>query len=133
MGILDNIMGVPNPTGMTPQEQMQMLKNAPQITTGQPSYVAPQQGFMGKLGSNVMDYLKDPSNRAQMAAAFNTMRLNPDPNVAKFAENQQAMSLLKAQGNTPGMTPAGTGMMNVGPAAGQSGSLSKLLKLMAGG
>jgi len=99
MGILDNIMGVPNPTGMTPQEQMQMLKNAPQITTGQPSYVAPQQSFMGKLGSNVMDYLKDPANRAQMAAAFNTMRLNPDPNVAKFAENQQALSLLKTQGN----------------------------------
>lgn len=61
----------------------------------QPVYVAPeQQGFLNKLGSGlsnlgggVKDYLSDPANRARLAMAFNTMRLNPDPNIASMAQS----------------------------------------------
>ena len=61
----------------------------------QPVYVAPeQQGFLSQLGSGlsnlgggVKDYLSDPANRARLAMAFNTMRLNPDPNIASMAQS----------------------------------------------
>jgi len=100
MGILDQLMG---PTGMNSQQQKQMLMNAPQVTTGQPTYVAPEPSFLNRLGAGAMDYLGDPTNRARLAMAFNTMRLNPDPNIAKMAQSRietaQAMKLLNQQGN----------------------------------
>jgi hypothetical protein len=68
-----------------------------------PSAPATQPSFFERLGSGVKDYLSDPENRARLAAGFNTMRLNPDPNIARMAQSQietsQQMRLLKQQGN----------------------------------
>jgi len=85
------------PTDLYPRQK------AP-IVTGKPVYQAPEKkGFFEKLGSGAMEYLGDPTNRARLAAAFNTMRLNPDPNIARMAqsqiETQQALDLLGKQGN----------------------------------
>lgn len=102
MSILDMIINKqPSPPGAFPQRAPQP-QPAP-ISTGSPVYQAPQPSFFERLGSGAMDYLSDPTNRARMAAGFNTMRLNPDPNIARMAqsqiETQQAMGLLKQQGN----------------------------------
>lgn len=51
----------------------------------------PKPSFMQRIGTK----LKDPVYRAQLAAAFNTMRLNPDPNVSSryetMAKEQRAI------------------------------------------
>ena len=45
----------------------------------------PKPSFMQRIGTK----LKDPAYRAQLAAAFNTMRLNPDPNMAQRASDMR--------------------------------------------
>lgn len=102
MSILDMIINKqPSPPGAFPQRAPQP-QPAP-ISTGSPVYQAPQPSFFERLGSGAMDYLGDPTNRARMAAGFNTMRLNPDPNIARMAqsqiETQQAVQILQQQGN----------------------------------
>jgi len=65
----------------------------------------PKPSFMQRIGTK----LKDPAYRAQLAAAFNTMRLNPDPNIAQRAADMrkeqkslqgvnQTVQYLRAQG-----------------------------------
>ena len=67
----------------------------------------PKPSFMQRIGTK----LKDPVYRAQLAAAFNTMRLNPDPNMAQRAADMrkeqkslqganQTVQYLRAQGRT---------------------------------
>lgn len=93
-----------NPTGMSAAQQRQALSGGPApISVGKPAVINSQPNFFERIGSGAMDYLSDPNNRARLAAGFNTMRLNPDPNIAKMVQSQleteQAMDLLKAQGN----------------------------------
>lgn len=104
MSLLDMIMGKqPNPTGLTPIQQRQSMMGGPAPISTPRGENVQQPSFFERLGSGAMDYLSDPTNRARLAAGFNTMRLNPDPNIAKMAQSQietaQAMELLKGQGN----------------------------------
>jgi len=101
MGLI-NLMGPSVQADMGMPTDLYPRQKAP-IVTGKPVYQAPEKkGFFEKLGSGAMEYLGDPTNRARLAAAFNTMRLNPDPNIARMAqsqiETQQALDLLKGQG-----------------------------------
>lgn len=102
MGLI-NLMGPSVQADMGMPTDLYPRQKAP-IVTGKPVYQAPEKkGFFEKLGSGAMEYLGDPTNRARLAAAFNTMRLNPDPNIARMAqsqiETQQALDLLGKQGN----------------------------------
>lgn len=45
----------------------------------------PKQNFLQRIGTK----LQDPAYRMQLAAAFNTMRLNPDPNIAQLASDMR--------------------------------------------
>lgn len=51
----------------------------------------PKQNFLQRIGTK----LQDPTYRMQLAAAFNTMRLNPDPNISAryqaMAKEQRAI------------------------------------------
>ena len=101
MGLI-NLMGPSVQADMGIPTDLYPRQKAP-IVTGKPVYEAPEKkGFFERLGSGAMEYLGDPTNRARLAAAFNTMRLNPDPNIARMAqsqiETQQALDLLKGQG-----------------------------------
>jgi hypothetical protein len=82
-----------------PQQTPQMPQQAPQM----PQQAPQQQGLLSRLGSGISNYLSDPENRARLAAGFNTMRLNPDPNIAAMAqsriESSQQQKLLKSQAN----------------------------------
>ena len=60
-----------------PQQAPQMTQQAPQ-----------QPGLLSRLGGGISDYLSDPANRARLAMGFNTMRLNPDPNIAAMAQSR---------------------------------------------
>ena len=48
----------------------------------------PKESLFSKIGSGIQKFTSDPEKMARLAAGFNTMRLNPDPNIAKMAENQ---------------------------------------------
>lgn len=102
MGLI-NLMGPSVQADMGIPTDLSQRSIAP-VVTGKPVYQATEKkGFFERLGSGAMEYLGDPTNRARLAAAFNTMRLNPDPNIARMAqsqiENQQALDLLAKQGN----------------------------------
>lgn len=60
-------------------------------------------GILGGLGTGIQNYLEDDEKRARLAIALNSMRLNPDPNLARAMQSQmetaQATRLLSAQGN----------------------------------
>ena len=83
-----------------------MMNTAQRPQQAMPQQAAPQQGFLDKLGSGlsnlgggVKDYLSDPSNRARLAAAFNTMRLNPDPNITQMAQSRIESERMKTGAN----------------------------------
>lgn len=56
-----------------------------------PAQAQPKQNFLQRIGTK----LQDPTYRMQLAAAFNTMRLNPDPNISAryeaMAKEQRAI------------------------------------------
>lgn len=56
-----------------------------------PAQAQPKQNFLQRIGTK----LQDPVYRMQLAAAFNTMRLNPDPNISAryetMAKEQRAI------------------------------------------
>lgn len=65
----------------------------------------PKPSFMQRIGTK----LKDPAYRAQLAAAFNTMRLNPDPNMA-----QRAADMRKEQKSLQGANQTVDYLMSIG-------------------
>jgi hypothetical protein len=89
----------PQQAPQMPQQTPQMPQQAPQM----PQQAPQQQGLLSRLGGGISNYLSDPENRARLAAGFNTMRLNPDPNIAAMAqsriESSQQQKLLKSQAN----------------------------------
>jgi hypothetical protein len=89
----------PQQAPQMPQQTPQMPQQAPQM----PQQAPQQPGLLSRLGGGISNYLSDPENRARLAAGFNTMRLNPDPNIAAMAqsriESSQQQKLLKSQAN----------------------------------
>jgi len=47
-----------------------------------------EPSFMDKVGSGISDFFGDEERMARMTIALNSMRLNPDPNIAKSMENK---------------------------------------------
>jgi len=104
------LSGMPMPNNMPGMQANNQMNNAPQAMRGvangpipnsiiqatqAPSPPPEQPGFFARMGQGFRDYTSDPEKMARAAAAFNTMRLNPDPNVSKMAQDQIARS----QGN----------------------------------
>ena len=89
----------PQQAPQMPQQTPQMPQQAPQM----PQQAPQQPGLLSRIGGGISNYLSDPENRARLAAGFNTMRLNPDPNIAAMAqsriESSQQQKLLKSQAN----------------------------------
>jgi hypothetical protein len=56
-----------------------------------------EPGFFDKIGSGMSDFFGDEERMARMTIALNSMRLNPDPNIAKSMENKLE-SLRKGKG-----------------------------------
>ena len=85
------------------QVSPQAPQQAPQMPQQAPQQAPQKQGLLSRLGGGISNYLSDPENRARLAMGFNTMRLNPDPNIAAMAqsriESSQQQKLLKSQAN----------------------------------
>jgi len=56
-----------------------------------------EPGFFDNIGSGISDFFGDDERMARMTIALNSMRLNPDPNIAKSMENKLE-SLRKGKG-----------------------------------
>lgn len=73
------------------------------IVEGIPDYVRQNPSLLQRLGSSAKEYLSDEENRARLAMAFNSMRLQPDRALtaaqAMRIENIQKQKLLESQGN----------------------------------
>jgi hypothetical protein len=61
-----------------------------------------EPGFFDKIGSGMSDFFGDEERMARMTIALNSMRLNPDPNIAKSMENKLE-SINKRKGLTSGV------------------------------
>lgn len=64
------------------QQREQAMKPAVSVAGGSTTPKPEQAGFFSRLGRGTLDYLQDPAARARLAAAMNTMRFEPDPNLA---------------------------------------------------
>lgn len=88
---------------MAAMTNQQVSPQAPQQTPQMPQQAPQKQGLLSRLGGGISNYLGDPENRARLAMGFNTMRLNPDPNIAAMAqsriESSQQQKMLKSQAN----------------------------------
>ena len=78
---------------------MQQRQQPAPVSQAQPSYVAPEQNIFQRMGGGIKDYLSDPSNRARLAVAFNSMRLNPDQNIAAMAQSRIDQERVKRGAN----------------------------------
>ena len=61
-----------------------------------------EPSFFDNIGSGISDFFGDEERMARMTIALNSMRLNPDPNIAKSMENK-IESLRKRKGLTSGV------------------------------
>jgi len=59
-----------------------------------------KMGLLERLGKGIQNYRSDPEKMARLQMGFNTMRLNPDPNIAANAANTIKMAQQKRQLNT---------------------------------
>ncbi len=59
-----------------------------------------KMGLLERLGKGIQNYRSDPEKMARLQMGFNTMRLNPDPNIAANAANTIKMAQQKRQMNT---------------------------------
>jgi len=57
-----------------------------------------KMGLLERLGKGIQNYRSDPEKMARLQMGFNTMRLNPDPNIAANAANTIKMAQQKRQG-----------------------------------
>lgn len=76
-----------SPEGVALQQRMQAarqqaMKPAVSVAGGSTTPQPEQAGFFSRMARKGMDYLQDPAARARLAAAMNTMRFEPDPNLA---------------------------------------------------
>jgi hypothetical protein len=79
------------------------MASIPNNTTGE-EYVAPveEPGFMSKMGDGISDFWNDEEKMANLAIGLNSMRLNPDANLAK-AMQTKIDRLQKNKGLTTGV------------------------------
>jgi len=56
-----------------------------------------QMGLLARLGKGIQNLRSDPERMARLQMGFNTMRLNPDPNIAASAANTIKMAQQKRQ------------------------------------
>ena len=56
-----------------------------------------KMGLLERLGKGIQNYRSDPEKMARLQMGFNTMRLNPDPNIAASAANTIKMAQQKRQ------------------------------------
>jgi len=56
-----------------------------------------KMGLLERLGKGIQNYRSDPEKMARLQMGFNTMRLNPDPNIAANAANTIKMAQQKRQ------------------------------------
>ena len=56
-----------------------------------------KMGLLERLGRGIQNYRSDPEKMARLQMGFNTMRLNPDPNIAASAANTIKMAQQKRQ------------------------------------
>ena len=56
-----------------------------------------KMGLLERLGRGIQNYRSDPEKMARLQMGFNTMRLNPDPNIAANAANTIKMAQQKRQ------------------------------------
>lgn len=105
------MIGLMDTFGIDPQDPSAYGVVNPQV--GQPLQQPGAQppGLLGRLGNfagdvfgGARDYLQDnPTLMPRMAAAFNTMRLNPDPAISQMANQQvaraQQLKMMKGQAN----------------------------------
>lgn len=105
---MNGLFGQMGPSGMDP------MFGGPQPQAPAPAPAPEPMGFgdrmmgiLGGLGTGMQNFLEDDEKRARLAIALNSMRLNPDPNLARAMQGQmetaQATRLLSAQGNRTAM------------------------------
>jgi hypothetical protein len=65
------------------------MASIPHNTTGE-EHVAPveEPGFMSKMGDGISDFWNDEEKMANLAIGLNSMRLNPDANLAKAMQTK---------------------------------------------
>lgn len=91
----------PNATvAMTPQAQQQMgnfeaarrqaLKPPVSVAGGSTTPKPEQPGLMSRIARRGMDVLQDPVANAQLVTALNTLRFQPDPQLAKSVQTRAA-------------------------------------------
>lgn len=109
---------------MSPQmQQLQQSQMQGQINAAQAGL--PQSGFSGEMSMGQSPTMQSQGSPLEQPGLLELIGRN-------LAEQYMSGPPKAIKGDVPGMTPPGTGMMNVGPASGQQGGggLSKLLKLM---
>jgi hypothetical protein len=84
-----------SPEGVALQKQMQAarqqaMKPAVSVAGGSTTARPEKPGLLSRLGRSALDYLQDPESRARAAMAFNAMRLQPDPNLARAMQTRVA-------------------------------------------
>ena len=86
---MNGLFGQMGPVGMDP------MFGGPQPPAPAPAPAAQPQGFrdrmmgiFGEIGSGIQNFLDDDEKRARLAIALNSMRLNPDPNLARAMQSQ---------------------------------------------
>jgi hypothetical protein len=91
-------LNFPDTSGQMTDVNLAEFNDAANVT--QPVDVKPpteELGFFDNIGSGISDFFGDEERMARMTIALNSMRLNPDPNIAKSMENKLA-SLRKNKG-----------------------------------
>jgi hypothetical protein len=91
-------LNFPDTSGQMTDVNLAEFNDAANVT--QPVDVKPpteEPGFFDKIGSGMSDFFGDEERMARMTIALNSMRLNPDPNIAKSMENKLE-SLRKGKG-----------------------------------
>jgi hypothetical protein len=108
---MTGLFGQMGPAGMDPMfggPQPPAQAQAPAPAAQPQGFGDRMMGILGGLGTGIQSFLDDDEKRARLAIALNSMRLNPDPSLARAMQSQmetaQATRLLKSQGNVTAET-----------------------------
>lgn len=102
------------------QQREQAMKPLVSVSGGSTTARPEAPGLLSRLGRGALDALQDPVRNAQIVAALNSMRLNPDPNLVQsvqaraegvqkrrqsYQDTDVALQLLEQRGVLQGYTP----------------------------
>lgn len=68
------------------QQREQAMRPAVSVSGGSTTAKPEEAGLLSRLGRGALDALQDPVRNAQIVAALNSMRLQPDPNLVKSVQ-----------------------------------------------